>query len=68
MSSSLEIFLADVETFLERHAMDPTRFGVEALKDPRFVFDLRAGRAPRLSTVDRVRRYMAESPHSGSAA
>jgi len=71
MGSTLDAFLADVEAFLERHRMEPTRFGVDALKDPKFVFDLREGRAPRLPTVDRVRAFMdayrpADAPHEAA--
>ena len=38
--------------------MPAARFGREAMKDPRFVFDLRNGREPRKRTVERVRAYL----------
>lgn len=50
--------LKDVEKYLHAHDMSPARFGREAMKDPRFVFDLRAGREPRAQTVRRVRAYL----------
>lgn len=38
--------LREVEKFLRRNETAPTRFGREAVGDPRFVFDLRNGRDP----------------------
>jgi hypothetical protein len=43
---------------LRRNGTAPTRFGREALGDPRFVFDLRNGRDPRPQTVQRVLAYL----------
>ena len=37
------------------------RFGREALRDPRFVFDLRNGREPRSRTVQRVRDFLEQA-------
>ena len=50
--------LRDVERFLRRSDVAPTRFGREAVGDPRFVFDLRNGRDPRPGTVARVLAYL----------
>jgi hypothetical protein len=47
-----------VEKFLRWSDTAPTRFGRDALGDPRFVFDLRNGRDPRPQTVARVRAYL----------
>jgi hypothetical protein len=47
-----------VEKFLKISNMPATRFGREAVKDPRFVFDLRNGREPRLRTIRRVRAFL----------
>lgn len=52
------LFLSDVEAFLERHEMPPTTFGKLALKDPTFVFKLRNGRDCRGSTERDVRGFM----------
>ncbi len=38
--------------------MAPTRFGREALGDPKLVFDLRAGRILRISTAQRVSAFL----------
>ena len=50
--------LREVEKFLNRSQTAPTRFGRDAVGDPRFVFDLRRGREPRPTTVDRVRAFL----------
>ena len=50
--------LRDVEKYLRRNGTSPTRFGRDALGDPRFVFDLRNGRERRFETVERVRAYL----------
>lgn len=52
------MLLQKVERHIRERRMPPTRFGREAVGDPRFVFDLRAGREPRSATVDRVTRYL----------
>jgi hypothetical protein len=50
--------LYEVEKFLRQTHTPPTRFGREAIGDPRFVFDLRRGREPRPRTVRRVRAFL----------
>ena len=50
--------LSEVEKFLRQSDVAPTRFGREAVGDPRFVFDLRNGRDPRPTTVARVLAYL----------
>lgn len=50
--------LAEVERYLIATGMKPTRFGILAAKDPRLVFDLRAGREPRSQTMKRVTDFM----------
>ncbi|HVM37111.1 MAG TPA: hypothetical protein VM265_01800 [Sphingomicrobium sp.] len=50
--------LREVEKFLRRSQTAPTRFGREAVGDPRFVFDLRRGREPRPETERRVRAFL----------
>lgn len=44
--------LGKVENYLRRSGTPPTRFGREAARDPRLVFDLRNGReaGPRLAS------------------
>ena len=50
--------LREVEKFLKTSNMPAARFGREAVKDPRFVFDLSNGREPRPRTVERVRAFL----------
>ena len=51
--------LSSIEKYLRRSGTPPTRFGREAVGDPRFVLDLRNGREPRPATISRVSDYMA---------
>ena len=46
--------LRRVEKYLRRTGTPPTRFGREAVGDPRFDSDLRTGREARADTVARV--------------
>jgi hypothetical protein len=50
--------LRRVELYLRRSGTPATRFGREAMHDPRFVFDLRKGREPRTATARRVAAYL----------
>ena len=52
------MLLPRVERYLRRSGTPPTRFGREAVHDPRFVFDLRNGREPRPATAARVSAYL----------
>lgn len=47
-----------IELYLRRNRMSPTRFGRDAVNDPRFVFDLRNGRELREKTVARVAAWL----------
>jgi 2,4-dienoyl-CoA reductase-like NADH-dependent reductase (Old Yellow Enzyme family) len=60
------MLLGRVENYIKSRRMAPARFGREAVKDPKFVFQLREGREPRQRTVDRVLRYLDENqPEQG---
>ena len=50
--------LAIIERFLRDTGMPATRFGREAVKDPRFVLDLRLGREPGTRVRCRVEHFM----------
>ncbi len=52
------MLLQRIEKHLRAKRMPPTRFGREAVGDPKFVFELREGREPRSRTVARVLRYL----------
>ncbi|GGO99098.1 hypothetical protein [Stakelama pacifica] len=47
-----------IERYLRRTDMPPTTFGRLAVGDPRFVRDLRNGREPRQSMVDRIEAFI----------
>ncbi|HEX7821077.1 MAG TPA: hypothetical protein VF463_10710 [Sphingobium sp.] len=50
--------LETVEAFLQQTAMPPTRFGREAARDSRIVFDMRAGRKLSDRVCRRLRHFM----------
>lgn len=51
---------SDVEAFLAKTGLAPTRFGELALNDRHFVRQLRENREPRRSTEAKARQFMAE--------
>lgn len=50
--------LRRIETYLQASGTRPTRFGRDAVSDPRFVLDLRNGREPRGGTKRRVAAFL----------
>ena len=52
--------LEQIETYLERTKMPPSKFGRLAVRDPRLVADLRGGRHLRRTTEERVRDYLTQ--------
>lgn len=50
--------LHEIEAFMKIKQVPPTRFGREAVNDPRLVFDLRRGRAMGQRTQKRVAAYI----------
>ena len=50
--------LCDIEEFLSRQELAPTRFGELALSDRHFVRQLRAGRRVWPETEEKVRKFM----------
>jgi hypothetical protein len=48
-----------IETCLRVTRVPPSRFGREAVKDPRLVHDLRRGRQPGVAVERRVRAHIA---------
>ncbi|MGJ8535760.1 MAG: hypothetical protein ACSHW2_01275 [Parasphingopyxis sp.] len=53
--------LIDIDRFLRRSGISPTRFGREAVNDPRFVFDIRKGRECGGKVSARVYAFMAKA-------
>jgi predicted transcriptional regulator len=60
--SLLDSFRQEVEAYLRESQMRPTDFSYLAARDGGFVTGLRKGRDPRLSTADKVQRWMRENP------
>lgn len=50
--------LRRIERHLRATGTPPTLFGRAAVRDPRFVLDMRNGREPRPPTVQRVSAYL----------
>ncbi|HEY0112194.1 MAG TPA: hypothetical protein VGB59_03470 [Allosphingosinicella sp.] len=50
--------LTQIEEHIKTHRMAPTRFGREAVGDPKLVFQLREGREPRRRTIIRILDYL----------
>lgn len=48
-----------IEACLRQTSLPPSRFGREAVSDPRLVHDLRRGRQPGASVERRAREYIA---------
>lgn len=59
---------SDIEKFLQRHDMVPTRFGLLALNDKAFVGQVRNGRRIWPETEAKVRQFMDEYRPAESAA
>ena len=58
--------LRRIELYLRETDTPATRFGREAVRDPRFVFDLRLGREPRIGTERRVHAFLdSRAPQGG---
>jgi 2,4-dienoyl-CoA reductase-like NADH-dependent reductase (Old Yellow Enzyme family) len=50
--------LREIELHLRATEGSAAKFGRMAMRDPRFVFDLRKGREPGVRTTKRVREYL----------
>ncbi len=59
--------LPRIERYLRRTRMKPALFGRAAVNDPRFVFDLRLGREPRIKTMRRVHAWLDAQGAEGSS-
>lgn len=50
--------LTKIDDFLAQSGVSAVQLGKEALNDPAFVYDLRAGREPRRATAQKVLEYI----------
>lgn len=63
--SHLAPILGEIERYLIAHQMAAYRFGMVAMGDPRFVYDLRKGRDPSSRVCERARYFMrGEATHA----
>ena len=62
------LLLPRIELHLQKRRMAPTRFGRDAVNDPRLVFDLREGRELRDATARRVCAYLDRNDQDGAGA
>lgn len=60
MSTSREVLLGEVESFLETTGMSPSVFGEKLMNDRHLVRRLRAGREVTLTTADRIRDFISD--------
>ena len=58
MKTMRDLFISQVEAFLERTRMGPTTLGRRAVGDPNFMRELRNGRSPTLATADQVLAFI----------
>ena len=52
-----------IEHFLQRADMAPTRFGREAVGDPRLISDMKNGRELRDETIARIQAWLDAQEH-----
>jgi hypothetical protein len=61
-SNPITEFKSRVEAYLVRTRMSERRFGKFSCNDSSFVADLRGGREPRFSTIEKVDAFMTDHP------
>lgn len=59
--------LRRIERYLRHSGTAATTFGRHAVRDPRFVFDLRNGREPRPTTAARVAAFLDRREQGGTS-
>lgn len=65
---AIRSLIAEIDAFRARNAVSATAFGTLSLNDPKFVSDLRKGRTPSLTTMDKVRAYMHANDRAAETA
>lgn len=50
--------IREIDVFIKREGMTPTEFGWQSISDPNLYRSLKAGRNPRLETMDRIRAFL----------
>lgn len=62
-----ERLLGAIERYLRVSGMSAAKFGKDAMGDPLFVYELRAGREPRSRTIQRAAEWMRDNPPKKAA-
>lgn len=57
-SSAPDPLLLKIERFLAKTKMSAATFGLDAIGDPRFVYQLRRGREPRKGTIQNIISFL----------
>ena len=60
MAKSIQELLNLIEPFCLEYKIGKTEFGERACKNPNLLNDLRAGRAPTLTTVEKIVKFIEE--------
>lgn len=58
--SAMEDLVSKIEKYLKRANVKATAFGIDAMRDPNFVFRLRSGRDYKRSTEVKIDKYIAD--------
>lgn len=53
-----EMFLQEIETFLEKSGMSARKFSVEAAGDSAFIYRLRAGKNVTIAKIEQVQLFI----------
>jgi hypothetical protein len=59
--------LREIDAFTRAHGLSPSKFGMDAVGDPKLVGELSVGREPRMSTIAKLRTYMASFAQAAAA-
>lgn len=62
MNSIARDLLSEIEAFRADHGMAETTLGMRAVGDPNLVRQIKAGRDLRMSTIQKVRDFISNSP------
>lgn len=60
--------VAQIDAFLARTGMKPTRLGRDATGEPNLIPSIRGGRSPNLDTLNRLARFMNNHESKAAAA
>ena len=59
-TSTRDKVVSEIDSFLRRTGMSKTRFGLESVGNDKIIDQMKAGKNPRVDTIDAMRSFMAE--------